>query len=61
MIPEAHLILNSLVDPRQVLAFKVHTLAWGVIIYSLLEKASPVGPNIIQIIEHISSVPWGVS
>ena len=28
-IPEAHLFLNSLIDLRQKIAFKAHTLAWG--------------------------------
>ena len=61
VIPEAHLFLNSLIDPRQVIAFRAHTLAWGLIINSLFKKAFSVGPNIIHIIEHISSVPWGIS
>ena len=56
-IPDAHLFLNSRVNPRQVVAFKVYAFEWSMIINSLLEKAFPMGPNIIHIIEGVSSVP----
>ena len=61
IIPEAHLFLSSLIDPRQVITFKVHTYGWGVFINSLLEKAFPVASDVIHLIKHIGSVPWGVS
>ena len=57
-IPDTHLFLNSWVDPRQVIAFKVHAFEWSMVVNSLLEKAFPVAPNIINIIEGVSSVPW---
>ena len=50
-IPDAHLLLNSRVDQRQVIACKVHGFDWSMMINSLLEKAFPVAPNIIHIIE----------
>ena len=60
-IPDAHLFLNSKVDPRQVIAFKVHASEWSMMINSLLEEAFPVAPNVINIIEGVSSVPWDVT
>jgi len=58
MIPKTNLFFNSLLDPRQVIAFHAHKLTRGTIINGLLEKVFPVGPNIIHIIKHMSSVPW---
>ena len=60
-IPDAHLFLNSRVDPQQVVAFKVHALEWSMKINGLLKKVFPMGPNIIHIIEGVSSVPWYVT
>ena len=57
-IPDAHLLLNSRVDQRQVIAFKVHAFEWSMMISSLLEKAFPLAPNIVHIIEGVSSGPW---
>ena len=58
-IPDAHLFLNSSVDPRQVIAFEVDAFAieWSIMINNLLERAFPVAPNIIYTIEGVSSVP----
>ena len=58
-IPDAHLLLNSRVDQRQVIAFKVHGFDWSMMINSLIEKAFPVAPNIIHIIEFCKQCPIG--
>ena len=60
-IPDAHLFLNSRVDPLQVIASKVHAFEWSMMIKSLLEKAFPAAPSIIHIIEGVSSFPSDVT
>ena len=59
-IPYAYLFLNGRVDPRQVIAFKVHAFE-SMMINSLFEKAFPVATNIVHIIEGVSSVLWDVT
>ena len=60
-IPDANLFLNSRVDPLQAIASKVHAFEWSMMINSLLERAFPVAPSIIHIIEGVSSFPSDVT
>ena len=60
-IPDAHLFLNSRVDPLQPIASRVHAFEWSMMINSLLEKAFPVAPSIIHIIEGVSGFPSDVT
>ena len=54
-----HFLLE--VDPLQVIASKAHAFEWSMMINSLIEKAFPVAPSIIHIIEGVGSFPSDVT